>query len=428
MRILIVSNFLPPRMLGGFELACYNIAKGLRSRGHEVLVLTSPTEKQPAEPQPFVERVLSVRWLSLERPPDPFLVRALRHETQVSQASNTQIVIDRIRAFRPDVVMYFNLVGLGGLAIVNAVDDLGVPWTMNLGDRFPTDLRATIADDILDVFSAGPGGDLFARGRSAAVSQTLVDEVQNSGVALGEVTIIPRGVTVADVHRTREYREGGVTRFVSAGALQPHKGIDLIIDAASALVRDGHDAFTVDLYGWGERERYERMVADRNLGGHVTFRGPVGQAEVIAANAASDSFLFPTWEREPGASVPIEAGVAGATTIMTASCGPAERMVDGVHCIKIERTVDSLAEAMRSVIDGEVDLAAIGEQARRLAAGDLSFATSIDRVESFLAAAQASRGTDRVDDRAVDVAAVERHDAAQRLLYAQMERTARDHG
>ena len=41
MRILVISNFYPPHIIGGYEIGCRDIVEALRSRGHEVSVLTS---------------------------------------------------------------------------------------------------------------------------------------------------------------------------------------------------------------------------------------------------------------------------------------------------------------------------------------------------------------------------------------------------
>ena len=41
MRILFLSNFYPPASRGGYEQWCQEVADGLRSKGHAVVVLTS---------------------------------------------------------------------------------------------------------------------------------------------------------------------------------------------------------------------------------------------------------------------------------------------------------------------------------------------------------------------------------------------------
>src|SRR5262249_17452622 len=40
-RVLVLSNLYPPFHLGGYELACADVVQALRSRGWDVLVLTS---------------------------------------------------------------------------------------------------------------------------------------------------------------------------------------------------------------------------------------------------------------------------------------------------------------------------------------------------------------------------------------------------
>jgi glycogen(starch) synthase len=422
MRILVISNYLPPRVLGGFELACYNISKGLIARGHEVLILTSPTEKQLPEPQPFVDRCLSVVWPPLFTAKNPDARRVLAHQSQVSQPSNSQVVLDRIRDWRPDHILTFNVVGLGGLALLDLIDGTGIPWTMNLGDRVPTDLVVRVPEEMRAIYGAGREGTLFQQCRISAVSETLVTEIEGSGVKLApNPSIIPRGVIMDDVVRTRPYRDGGVTRFVSAGALLPHKGLDLILDAAALLKDEAEFPFTIDVFGDGRRQAYQERAESLGLSSVVTFHGAVAQSAVIAANADSDAFLFPTWEREPGASTPIEAGVAGSVTIMTGNCGPAEQLVDGIHCIKIQRTVPSLADAMRRVGRGQIDLEAIGAAARRLAKGRMSFAASITRLEEVLLppAADSPRN---LGDRTLDAEVVEKDRRALALLSADLER------
>lgn len=403
--------------MGGFELACYNLSKGLIAAGHEVLVLTSPTELLPPEPQPFVERVLNMAW------PPPFpaasadLARTWDHLCQVSQLSNTQIILERMREFRPDRVLMFGLIGLGGLAIIDAVDASGVSWTMNLGDRVPSQLLERIPEDVLDIYDAGSSGRLFSRGRYSAVSQTLADEIVGEGVDLGDdIAIIPRGVVLADVPRTRPYRDKGVSKFVSAGALHPHKGVDITLEAISVLDHEGRFEFSVDFYGDGMIEHYRERAAQLGIEHRVAFKGKVAQSDVIHANADADAFLFPTWEREPGASVAIEAAAAGALPILTGACGPAERMVHGIHCIKIDRSVSSLVDAMRTVGLGEIDLEGIGAAGRRLAAGDMSFATSVRRLENVLASKPARALAFRLDDHTLDAEVADKHERSITLL------------
>ena len=374
-------------MLGGFELACLNLSRGLRNAGHEVLILTSPTDIAPSDDESWVDRSLNLRELfGVVGPRESDLGKFQIHESRVSNQANSLIVLDRIVKFAPDHVLMFNLVGIGGLAIMDTVNLTGVPWTMNLGDNVPGELLLGTHTEALEVYSP-PGADIFAAGRYSVVSQTLIDEVASTGISLGQAEIIPRGVLYPDVERTRRHNDGGITRFVAAGILSPHKGVDIMIDAAADLVRSGIVNFRLELYGGGLTDHYTTVITERGLAGHVFVMGRVSQEALFAVHAHSDAFLFPTWEREPGASAPFEAASAGCIPIMTANCGPAERMVHGIHALKIERNADSLAHEMRRVIAGEVDLERMADAGRRLAHGDLSFALSVERLGNLIESA-----------------------------------------
>jgi glycosyltransferase involved in cell wall biosynthesis len=384
-------------------------------------VITSPSHVA-ADNQQFVDRSLTQREFTTSGTVGAEAFARNEFAIRVTQLANTRAVLAGIREFRPDHILLFNLVGLGGLGILDAIDATGIPWSMNLGDWFPNELVGGVDAAVRDVYDVGAGTPLFLRGRTAAVSHTLVTEMRGDGVDLADtVSIIPRGVVVASIERTRAYREGGVTRFVSAGALAPQKGIGLIIEAAGRIARDENLPFELDVFGDGRRDFYESRVAELGLADRVTFHGQVSQAEIVTANAGADAFLFPTWEREPGASVPVEAGVAGAVPVLTATCGPAEWFVNGFSCIKVFPNVDSIEQAMLRICRGEVDLAELGNNARRVAAGDLAFETSVDRLERFLLEPRTLFRPNRIDDPELDIELSDKNERATALFETTMK-------
>jgi len=419
-RILVVSNLLPPRMLGGFELAALNLSAALRERGHEVLVLTSPAERAAPEQEGWVDRCLDVRdaYFLAAPVPDPGAQRQLEFDSQVSNPDNARIVLERIRSFRPDHVLTFGMLGLGGLGILAAIRDTGVPFTMNLGDDVPGRLLAGTPQEVREVYDAVDGG-LFEAARYAIVSRTLGREVERS-VRLGPVRYIARGVRYPDVPRGRPRRQDGVTRFVSVGILAPHKGVDIILDAAQRLVEAGREDFAVDFYGAGDAAGFAEALQARGLGERLAHHGPVAQRAIAEAEAQADALVFPTWHREPGASTPGEAAAVGCLPILTGDCGPAEWFVDGVHALKIERDAESLAGAMLRVMDGEIDLAAFAEAGRRLASGALSFERSVARLESWLTDGSQRVGAVDIDFDAIS-AEIGRRDRDARVAWNRAE-------
>jgi glycogen synthase len=103
--------------------------------------------------------------------------------------------------------------------------------------------------------------------------------------------------------------------------------------------------------------------------------------------------------------------------IITRNCGTSERLVDGVHRIKIDRTVDELANAMARVAAGRVELARIGRAGQRLMKTDLSFDRYLDRNEAALHENAHRWQHEAGDDRALPLLAFLKHNLSVSLRF-----------
>lgn len=416
MRVLIVSNLYPPTVLGGYELACAKVADGLRARGHAIRVLTSWSHLAPPAPRdPDVSHRLDLAWHVAHMPHEPGARRWVAHAAMCSSFGNTAALLEEIREFRPDVVYVWNLIGIGGMALVDLLNMAGVAWVYHLMDRVPADLVTNVDRAAAAVFGTGlapyRGADVVA------MSRHLIDEIENivGERFAGPVDIVPGWVETGDVRPHAPYLRDGRARFVAAGTVAAFKGTDLILEAAATLKAEGL-AFEVDIYGSGDVSTYVSRAQALQVDDRVRFLGPRRQRELLELYAGYDAFLFPTHEREPFGFAPVEAAGCGTPPIMTAACGAAERLVDGVHCIKIPRRLDDLAHAMRRVIAGEVDLPRLGRAGRRLVARDLSFERGLDMIERILYRRHQGRQADRIDDPSLNALAFLKHNLAARLV------------
>ena len=159
------------------------------------------------------------------------------------------------------------------------------------------------------------------------------------------------------------------------------------------------------------------MAREIQVDDRVCFLGSRTQPELMRLYAGYDAFLFPTWEREPFRFAPVEAAGCCTPPIMTRNCGASERFVDGVHCFKIERTVDDLTEAMRYVAANRADLARIGRAGQRLVTTDLSFARCLDRIEAVLRAHTHPWSQAAADDQTLPLLAFLKHNLSVSLRF-----------
>nr|WP_294523223.1 glycosyltransferase family 4 protein [uncultured Rhodopila sp.] len=419
MRIMFVTNLYPPVVLGGYELACANVARGLAGRGHTVQVLTTWCHLPRLADEPaWVHRDLDLHWHIPLKSHNPTVDQRDLHSAVCSSYANTLHLLDSLRAFRPDVVYVWNLLGIGGAAMLDLLNYVEVPWVLHLMDRVPLDIATNTPAAVLGLFNA-QGSALYARARIISMSQHLLDEIEMvSGITFPQgADIVPGSADVSEALPHEPYLRDGIARFVTAGAVSSHKGIDLILQASVRLKAQGL-RFSVDIFGDGELPRYIDMARTLQVDDRLHFLGPRPQADLLRLYAAYDAFLFPTWEREPFGFAPVEAAGCGTPPIMTRNCGASERLVDDVHCIKIERSASALADAMGRVATNTLDLARIGRAGQRLVLSDLSFTRCLERIESALQAhGKGAWRHEAADDPALPLLAFLKHNLSVRLRF-----------
>ena len=384
MRVLFISNLYPPYFIGGYELACSEVVRGLISRGHEALVLTSFSHL-PAAPDPeYMDRCLDLRSY------DPYPVNASLNNYQAFEAScsnlqNTVAVVAAIRRFNPTVVYCWHLHGIGGLSILDILMTLGVPWVLHLMDNIPGFLINPIPPKVREIYTRADY-DIFRDARVISMSQHLLSEIRDTTEITfrKKVEIVPGWVPPGSLPLRRNYQSAGRTAFVMAGAIAPHKGMELIIEAATHLMRQGFTDFDIDFYGTGNTDYYLALATSLGLRRRVRFLGPRNKMDLLRQYHNYDALLFPTWQRESFGFAPIEAAACGCVPIITDTCGVAERLVAYVHCLKIERTVEALSEVMRAILCKEIDLPRIGQLGAALVRSDLAFDGCLDRIERVL--------------------------------------------
>ena len=290
MRILTLSDLFPPHVIGGYEVACRNVVAGLRDRGHVVEVLASHAPIATPDDPPWLHRVMA---LSGFDPVPPH--SAEQYQAACSHYPNTAALLAHLRRFRPDIVYAWNLWGIGGLALLDLIDQLGIPWLLHLMDKVPSYLLTDIAPIVAALFAKNDRS-LFTRARAIAMSEHLLSEIaETSGINFETApTIIPGWVDARRVVPHTKYLEGGQLRLTAAGSLGLHKGTDIIIDACSRLLADGYSTFHVDIYGFGVAEPWVSRAVQCGVAKHVTFLGPRTQHEMMALLTQYDAFLFPT--------------------------------------------------------------------------------------------------------------------------------------
>jgi hypothetical protein len=107
MKCLFLTNFFPPASRGGYDLWCQEVARGLKNRGHEVVVLTSRHGRnQIKHPEPawiLRELHLEMELASLRNGLQFFTRRKAREDGRLCRLRQV------VEGYAPDVLLIWGM-------------------------------------------------------------------------------------------------------------------------------------------------------------------------------------------------------------------------------------------------------------------------------------------------------------------------------
>ena len=360
MRILQVVHGYPPEKRGGAELVTATLAQALVRRGHAVTVFARTAAAAAEE--------FSVR----QAAPDADGVRVVRVVNNLSHASHFRLEYDHpfldeafqrvLTDTRPDVVHVQHVIHLSG-SVLRAAAQLGYPVVLSLHDFFFACARIHLMDNHSRLC---PGPDRGERCIACLHGETTAEEARRRFRYFEQLLHIPQRVVVPSrflADRTsalfpfleprlqvlapgvtpalpeqippedRKHRE--LMRVLYVGALVPHKGPHLILQAVRGVSAGG---LTVSLYGeraadWpAYADRLEADAADLS----VRFCGTYAHDELRAILARHDVLVVPSICEETFSLVTREALQAGLPVIAARRGALPEVIRDGVNGLLFE--------------------------------------------------------------------------------------------
>jgi glycosyltransferase involved in cell wall biosynthesis len=368
-RVLVVSGIYPPD-IGGPATHASDLVAELGRRGHRVGVLTLRDETSPTHPADVTS--FPRRW--------PWPVRyAVGLTWLVSHRGEYDVVY---------------ATGTPALAVVGSrLARLPVVLKVPGDPAWERSRRLGLTDLGFEEFQHSPPRHLRVRLmrtlRSSAVrwadavitpSRALATAV--SGWAeVGEIRVVPNGVRLrpAGPPSLVDPPAAGPLRAVSVGRLVSNKGVDVLIDAVTAV-----DGVQLDVVGSGpELDALRRRAARNGVDDRVRFSGALAHAVVLERLAQSDVFVSAS-SYEGLAHTHLEALAAGLPVVAADRGGTREVITHGVDGWLLDSVdADAFATALGSLRDDRSALAALADGARR-AAASWSFDRCADQIEELL--------------------------------------------
>ncbi|MBA2603278.1 MAG: glycosyltransferase family 4 protein [Acidobacteria bacterium] len=394
MRILLATDAFPP-VSGGSGWSTYHLARGLRTRGHDVLIV----RPMPGKSSSVVEteydgfRVIEA---GFPAPPLPYVRNYFKNERLYRTLP--QILTDILRRERIDIAHGQHV--LTCLPSITAARRAGVPAVCTVRDYWPvcywSDLIHT-RDEAALCPRCSAGGMVRCiqpRGGTAwpaalpmipymrrnlrrkreglagadavvAVSTTIAADLRARAPELSEVRmeIIPNPVDVADLRARagRSKRPLPQPYALYLGKLAPNKGT---VHLVPTIERAGLDWPLVVAGDGPDRTAVE--AAARRAGRDVRFTGWVDQGEATAWLAHASMLVFPSRGPESLSRVLIEASALGIP-IAAMNTGGTPDIVEDQSTGLLSATPEELAGDVRRLAADEGLRGRLGAAARERA-------------------------------------------------------------
>lgn len=348
MRVLFVSNLYPPYFLGGYEVACKDIAEQFAKQGIDTSILCSSYGLDSPSRDGDIYRILDVR--------SDFNGFKSLHEKAISlfyNPRNYNRTIEIIKEIKPDIGSVWSINGISAAPLF-ALQKAGVPYVIHLFDRCLSFIRKKGWKRILNPI-------LFNRlqlEHMVSCSESLKDDYVKNGFDENSIRVIPHGVQPEQRLFDKKAIDSHNLKLLFVGRLWEAKGVDLAIRCLPLLRKKGITA-TLTIVGSGEenyREHLREVIKNVGARDSVKFVNSVPRELLKSYYKSHDILLFPTysWYKEPFGIVILEAMSHGLPVIASECGGPIEIIDQGENGLLFALgDLNSLAESIEMIVRSE---------------------------------------------------------------------------
>lgn len=408
MRVLIPTDSFPP-VCGGSGWSTYELARGLRTRGHQIVVV------QPRPGEPHGVRMMEfdgfvVHQFGAPAPAIPYVRNYYKSEKLTrSLGAYLRSLLARERF---DIVHAQHV--MTSVAGIDAANAAGVPSIATVRDYWPvcywSDLLHTrdglalcpectvanmavcirpragsawpLAVPMIPYMRANLAAKRSGLARASAivaVSRRIAEDLRARAPELAEarIEIVPNPVDVAAVRSLAGAQAPSPPYALYLGKLAPNKGTDYLIE----VIRRADLDWPLTVAGDGpDRAHLEAEARASNR--DVEFTGWVDRDRAIQLLAAASLLIFPSRGPESLSRVLIEASALGVPIAAMDTGGTRDIIEPGVTGL-LSSSPEALAADVRRLRHDEALRHNLGEAAKRKIEREFDAAAVISRIESL---------------------------------------------
>ena len=405
MRIICISNYYPPYEIGGWEQLLRDIVNRLRTRGHEVLVLSSDYgTDEPAVAEPQVERVFH-----LESPDHVTYHPRYSIQRRTWEEENKYHLRRTVEEFKPDVI-YIN--GMWNLPVSlaheaerilpgNVVYYMASLWPIEEDAHksywvsppnkvWAKPLKQVLNQVVDNLFLDDMKRNQLDFPRVLCVSDFIRQQmIEDAGIPSEQIYVVHNGVELDDFAMRDLSSADDVVRIVYAGRLTPEKGVHTVVEALSIFVsNDPSVSVSLSIVGGGPsayEHQLRKLVQNAHLEEFVNFTGQVPREQMPEILTEHDILVLPSIWQEPLARIAQEAMACGLVVVATTTGGTAELIDDGDNGVLFEAgDAEMLASKIDNLATDRQLRFRLAKSGRKTVEERFSFERMVDEIEQHL--------------------------------------------
>lgn len=385
MRVLHVTNtFYPAWAYGGIARVAYELCKKLVERGHDVTVFTTDAYnksnriKRESNKPVIIDGMKVYRfrnisnWLAWKRYPTPLSLVPTAKQT-VKECD-----IIHIHVFRSSL----------SIPIYHYAKKYGVPYVLQAHGSLVKEIQRRRSRKVFDLFF----GYRILKDASKVIASTKTEAEQykKMGVDEGKIEIVPNGIDLSEYGNLpekgkfrRKYSIGDDEKMILyLGRIHKIKGIDLLVEAFSGLIKELDDVRLV-IVGPddGFLSTLKKQIEDLKIGDKILLTGLIPEKDKSGAYVDADVYVLPSvYETFP--ITVLETCACGTPVIVTDRCGIANIVNNNVGYV-VEHNKDQLQDAIFKILTNVELRRYFGEGGKKLVREKFSWDIVVEQLEKI---------------------------------------------
>ncbi len=411
MKILTIVDSYPPHHFGGYELRCKDVLNGLRTRGHDVVVVTTRCPGRKC----------------LDHPNKEMIYRVLHKKSLSSPSISSRIISDYkdmlsitkiFQDFEPDLIYLWHIGDLSN-AIMPYFSNKEIPLAFDDGGLGAVSVRRHLNKDIYftrnenDPLAKRKVKDFINSGINIISHNTLNSKwswprnmklcfnseysktnAQNNSVPVENSEVIHSGIDISKFQLIPRDTIRLPVRIITPGRISPEKGMMDSLHLLSKL-KETNTLATLTLIGKDYSKSFyleilkeiERLDLEKQV--HVL--PMVDHDNIARLYQNADICFFPSYQQYGLSRIPLEAMASGCLVITYGNEGSNEIIRNRENgYIVPEGDIDASIDIVQEVITDKRRYHNIIQNARLAIEQNHSIEAYVDKVELFLGSVAAN--------------------------------------